>query len=128
MMTSDTMKPALQDIQRDSKGRYVPGQSGNPTGNPVGAVVSLVVLLRKRLSEHPEDADAVVNALVKLGMNSDLAAIKEMTDRIDGKVTDKLQVDGIFLIATPDQLAEASDRLLLGIEEQKKLLELEESK
>ena len=103
--------PITNGTIRDSMGRFLPGSVGNPEGRPVGSV-SLADKLRQRLSSHPEEADAIVSALVKLGMNSDLGAIKEMTDRIDGKVADKLQLTGTMLVATPDQL-DLAMRLML---------------
>ena len=44
--------------------QFKPGQSGNPTGRPKGSV-SLRTRLRRHLRRHPEDADAIVLALVE---------------------------------------------------------------
>ena len=78
---------------RDAHGRLTKGHSGNPAGMPPGTP-SLVRLLKKRLENHPEDADAIVNALVKLGKTGDMRAIEQLIDRIDGKVIETHKIEG----------------------------------
>ena len=104
--------PHQQDIHRDSKGRFIPGQSGNPGGTPVGTV-SLVALLRKQLAEHPEDAKDIVKSLVAMGKTRELGAIKEMLDRIDGKVVETHKIEGelpIKLVFVPAKEMLAADK------------------
>lgn len=85
--------PDMQGITRDSEtGQFVKGHSGNPGGMP-GRTVSLVALLRKRLVEYPEDAQAIVDSLVKMGKTRELGAIKELLDRVDGKVAERHKID-----------------------------------
>ena len=90
-MDRDT--PNIQEPYRDAKGRFIPGHSGNVYGKPQGTL-SLVGLLRKQLAEHPEDAQAIVEALVKMGKTRELGAIKELLDRIDGKVVERHRLEG----------------------------------
>ena len=63
------------------------GQSGNPKGRPINPL-SLTALLNKKLSENPEDAEAIVNALIALGKGKDIRAIEMSFERIDGKVAE----------------------------------------
>ena len=84
--------PRLEDIPRDAKGRWLPGQSAHP-GQPKGTV-SLVALLRKQLAEHPEDAKDIIKALVTLGKGYEIKAIREIMDRIDGKVVETHKIEG----------------------------------
>jgi len=92
MLEIDNPEPYV--IHRDSKGKFIKGYSANPGGNPPGKVISLVALLRKQLTEHPEDAKAIVDSLIKMGKTRELGAIKELLDRIDGKVVERHRLEG----------------------------------
>jgi len=75
---------------------WEPGESGNPKGRPVGSV-SILERLKAYLRRHPEDADSIARELVELGKTKNmnqLSAIKEIMDRIDGKVIEKHQIEG----------------------------------
>ena len=82
------------------------GQSGNPKGRPPNPI-SLTALLNAKLAAHPELADALIDALVTLGRTrnlSQLQAIKEVWDRVDGKVAETHRIEGelpIRLIFVP---------------------------
>ncbi len=93
----EIVKPANQVRTRDEQGRWLPGVSGNPNGDwggrPIGAV-SLVTILKRRLYEHPEDSEAIIDSLVKMGRSRELGAIKEILDRIDGKVAETHRIEG----------------------------------
>lgn len=69
------------------------GQSGNPKGRPINPL-SLTALLNKKLSENPEDAEAIVNALIALGKGKDMRAIEMSFERIDGKVIERHEISG----------------------------------
>ena len=74
--------------------RWKPGQSGNPGGRPKGE--SLTAGLRRRLeAEHRGRtlAEAVIEALVRGAVQGKPQHIKEVLDRVEGKVTDKLDVN-----------------------------------
>ena len=73
---------------RDWRGRFLPGHGGDYGG------ISLVGMLKEHLFEHPEEAESVVKALIAMGKEKELGAIKEMLDRIDGKVAERHQVEG----------------------------------
>lgn len=83
----------VEDIVRNAKGQLTKGHSGNLAGMPPGTP-SLVRLLRKRLIKHPEDAEAIVNALVRLGKAGDMRAIEHLFDRIDGKMVERHEIAG----------------------------------
>lgn len=55
---------------------------------------ALTSRLRRRLQQHPEEAEAIVQALVAMGMAKDIAAIKETFDRVDGKVKGETELSG----------------------------------
>ena len=97
--------------QRDKKGHYLPGQSGNPMawgcGRKPGAI-SLVNRLRNYLNAHPEEAEAIIVGLIKEGKLGNVVATREIFERIDGKVVETHKIEGelpIRLIFVPAQVA-----------------------
>lgn len=75
--------------------KWKPGQSGNPGGRPKD---SLVALLNEYLNANKEaDKKAVVQELIKLGIatgsRGQVAALREIFDRIDGKVPDTHKIE-----------------------------------
>ncbi len=95
---------------------WKPGESGNPSGKPKEAV-SLTGMLNKKLREHPEDAEAIVNALIMLGKNpnlTQLAAIDKIFDRVDGKVAETHKIEGEL----PMRIVFMPAAQVLGVEKQ----------
>ena len=69
---------------------WKPGQSGNPGGRPKGK--SITAELRKLLDKGTT-AEDLAEILLKMG-KKDLAALREVLDRSDGKVTDTHRIEG----------------------------------
>lgn len=66
---------------------FQPGQSGNPSGRPKSKPFRDAI--QRALDEAGSDKDAlqaVATALVGKAMMGDVPAIKELADRMDGKV------------------------------------------
>ena len=86
--------------------QFKKGQSGNPKGVPRGTVHFSTTLKRllsiKEKTSNPitgETENLTQDEIIALAhilkaKSGDMAAIKEIYDRIDGKVTDKLDVTG----------------------------------
>ncbi len=72
------------------KPQWKPGQSGNPGGRPKGK--SITAELRKLLDKGTT-AEDLAEILLKMG-KKDLAALREVLDRSDGKVTDTHRIEG----------------------------------
>lgn len=73
---------------------FQPGQSGNPNGRPKSKPFKEAI--QKALKEAGEDKDQlklVAVALVAKAMDGDVPAIKELADRLDGKVTQPIGGD-----------------------------------
>lgn len=73
---------------------WQPGQSGNPKGRPKKNVC-LTSLLKEELQKiNPQDkqkrtwAQLIILATMKLALKGNAAALKEVWDRIDGKIKD----------------------------------------
>ncbi len=90
----DGDKPLVSGVIRDAMGRFTPGGAlANPNGRPKGSL-SLTGTLRKRLEEHPNEVDSIIEALIKLGKSCNMPAIEHMFDRIDGKVAETHRIEG----------------------------------
>jgi hypothetical protein len=72
------------------------GRSGNPGGRPKGP--SLKAELIRHLGRKGEDgvrhADAIALTLIDMARDGNLEAIREILDRVDGKVPQQQQVTG----------------------------------
>lgn len=68
---------------------FAPGQSGNPAGRPKRAKLWQEAILRaikRRENEDPQALEKLADALIRKVEEGDVAAIKELGDRMDGKV------------------------------------------
>lgn len=90
--------------------QFQPGQSGNPGGKPKQKEMrdALRLALRDDVDAPPRNKmDAIVRAHVEKALEGDMAAIKEIYDRIDGKVAQAIvgddeeaaiRIDGLALL------------------------------
>ena len=102
-------KAPASTADRLKKFQWKPGQSGNPAGRGTKGDVSLVEALKKYLRQHPEEADAIIIALIKQGKVGNVVATKEMKEWTDGKATEKHQIEGelpitIVFVPAPEHL------------------------
>lgn len=79
---------------------FEPGQSGNVNGRPK-AEKSFAAMLRIAIKEaHGDEGKdklrAIADALVKKAIEGEVSAIKEIADRLDGKVPQALVGDDEF--------------------------------
>lgn len=73
---------------------FQPGQSGNPNGRPKSKPFKDA--LQRALKAAGDDKDAlelIAQALAAKAMSGDVPAIKELADRLDGKVTQPIGGD-----------------------------------
>lgn len=73
---------------------FMPGQSGNPAGRAPGSI-SLTRLLTSILEEPTKNgrrskAEALVRRVVKQAAHGNSALVKEVFERVDGKVPDRI--------------------------------------
>lgn len=99
---------------RGPGGRFAPGNPGGP-GNPhAKRTAELRAAALAAVSD--DDLRAVVAKLLELAKGGDLAAIRELLDRLLGKAAALIEIQGaVELDATPDdrrqRLAELTQRL-----------------
>lgn len=66
---------------------FQPGQSGNPNGRPKSKpFADALKAALKAMGDDKEALQSVANSLVVKARSGDVAAIKEIADRLDGKV------------------------------------------
>lgn len=91
--------------QRDNSGQFTQGnefawqqgESGNPDGRPVD---SLTTLLKEYLdADNSKEKRELIEVLVRLakspGIRGQISALREIFDRVEGKVPDKHQLEGL---------------------------------
>jgi hypothetical protein len=77
--------------------RFAKGESGNSAGRP--KLTRLSEALREQLSEISPDADEqtiaeqIAKTLIKLALSGDVAAIREIADRTEGKPKQAIDLD-----------------------------------
>ncbi len=76
---------------------WKPGQSGNPKGRPRkdACITSLVKeLLEQDAGKGKTHAQLIAMAILKESAKGNISAIRELLDRIEGKVVDKHKIEG----------------------------------
>lgn len=90
---------------------FLPGQSGNPGGRPKKKAITE---LYEKLLEDPEflgDVEASIRKMVKSGRMVGQLQLKEMTDRLEGKVTQPIEGDvNLTLMSLTERMAKARER------------------
>ena len=82
---------AKQEIARDERGYWLPGQSGNPAGRKPGP--SFMDEVRKALEKGGTLA-TIIKAYLKAAEKGDLRAIMDLADRLDGKPLQRQELTG----------------------------------
>lgn len=73
---------------------FQPGQSGNPNGRPKSKPFKKALSDALKAAEDDSEAmAAIAMALVTKARDGDVPAIKEIADRLDGKVTQPIAGD-----------------------------------
>lgn len=79
------------------------GRSGNPSGRPKSPLTDR---LREKLDD-PSVLDEVVDALIVAAAMRDVGALRTLWERIEGKLTDKIEHEGGLTIRV--EYADADD-------------------
>jgi len=78
---------------RDKSGKFTVGNKGGP-GNPHARHVAQIrSLFTRKATEQPEVFERLFDKLVEMALAGDLAAIKELLDRVLGKATQPIDAD-----------------------------------
>lgn len=87
---------------------FLPGQSGNPGGRPPKKPITEMY---ERIMNDPEAIRKIEATVLKALTKGNMAMVlqlKEMTDRVEGKVTQPIEAD--ITVSLPDAIAEARKR------------------
>lgn len=100
-------KPILR-IDRNHNGTFAPGNPGGP-GNPYA---HRVAVLRRAMFDviTEDDVKTIFAKLVEMAKEGDLAAIKEVLVRVDGKAPEHVSPDRIALDAAEIEAAKLEAR------------------
>lgn len=88
--------------------KFKPGQSGNPSGRPKKKPVTEMY---ERILSDPKNLAAIEDATVRALLRGNMAMVlqlREMTDRVEGKVTQPIEANVTVNLA--DAIAEARKR------------------
>lgn len=107
--TSDSINTEKQQTISTQEKRvigrpFLPGQSGNPAGRPKKGT-ALTDVMREMLEGNPDIKKAIMAKLLAGAAGGDLAFIREVLDRIDGKpnVTADIHNTG-EVVVVPDEV------------------------
>jgi Family of unknown function (DUF5681) len=104
--TSQNTKKELPEALRQNL--WQPGQSGNPSGRPKRKPISEMY---ERILDDPDAMKLIQEAVSKSLRKGNMAMVlqlKEMADRVEGKVTQPIEADVTVNLA--DAIAEARKR------------------
>lgn len=94
MDTGDTpnIEPNKPVDNRRPDGTFGPGNIANPNGRPPKEL-AISDTIRAMMNEKPEIKRALSAKLIEMALKGDLAAIREVMDRIEGKPLQRSETD-----------------------------------
>ena len=111
---------------RAANGHFLPGASGNPSGRPT-TKVSMLRLLEDRLTDDATPK-AIIEALIdKCIKERDIPAIREVFDRIDGKVPSEVSIRALIVNVGDDYAREGIEAVKRDLLERQERYLLEET-
>lgn len=99
---ADIEKSGRERADFDARGKFAPGNCANPGGRP--KTRHLTEAYKQILEVEGADKYARVIADIALDGKKDsdrIAAMQELTDRVEGKATQNIRHAGVFLVAAP---------------------------
>jgi len=125
-------KTSEKQVKRDENGRILPGYTANKNGRPKGSLAFKTALERwanenagkLKMKDGTEvevtALELVTRKLVEMAMEGDIQAIREVSDRMDGKAKQSIDhtTDGLPIIEISAEIAEKYNLLNLAQEQQ----------
>jgi hypothetical protein len=94
--------------------KWQPGESGNPGGRPKKK--PLTELYEKILND-PEQMKSLESAVIKSLKRGQMAMVlqlREMAERVEGKITQPVEVNGEIALTISERMKKAEERLKSG--------------
>ena len=76
--------------ERDAKGRFIKGESGNPGGRTAGLSITALI----DAAVLPADWNKIINELLRRALRGDIKAIEMLMDRRFGKAMQRSEITG----------------------------------
>jgi hypothetical protein len=92
--------------------KFKPGQSGNPGGRPKKKPITEIY---DRLLADPELVPIIeesVRKMITSGRMVGMLQLKEMAERVEGKVTQAVKLDGEIKVSLSDAIQKARQRVM----------------
>ena len=101
------------EIRRDASGRFVPGCSGNPQGRPRGSLTRPFTDLCCEIFEENREAikQQIIRTLTSPGI-AGVVLLRLIWERMEGKVTQRVDINRNLDTLTDEQLQERLQQLL----------------
>lgn len=105
----------LPPANRDEFGRFIPGNSGNPSGRPKTRLLSEAY--REQLADAMDRGDktyaqGIARVMVEKALHGDVYAASHLSERTEGKAPQAVNVQYSVDPNTMKRIAELSERLL----------------
>ena len=103
----DSNSPANRRLSGLAKGvntRFKPGQSGNPSGRPKKKpITEIFEAILAKAANRKEIAETILSTLTS-GRMAGVLLLREMAERVEGKVTQPVDVTGSITDLTDEEL------------------------
>ena len=90
---------------------FKPGKSGNPNGRPKKAPITKIFERIFRKAKNRKDIEEAILKILLQGKMASVLMLREGAERIEGKVTEKLEVTGEINTLSDADLAEKIAKL-----------------
>ena len=105
--------PENRQLSGKARTQFKPGQSGNPGGRPKKLRVTKIMEQIARSKDGKELLhQAITDIIAKRGMAAVLM-IREMAERLEGKVTQPVEMSGELILSLAESVKSARERKLL---------------
>lgn len=94
----DSEREKSRNKTRGLRPPWTPETAPRNGGRPKGSV-SLVAQLKKRLEEHPEEVESIINTAIEGAKAGDAKLLSIVLDRVDGPVKQEIEHSGMLSIA-----------------------------
>lgn len=90
---------------------FKPGQSGNPKGRPKKLPVTEIYQKILNKSASKKEIEEIVWKMLRGGRMSAMLQLKEMAERVEGKVSQHMELSGEVTMTLSERMQKARERI-----------------